>query len=206
MTLQQRIIELLSKHNSLSDRQLTDRLLGSQQGQQTVNQICRKLEEAGVLQRRKIDGSSLKNVLLTELRPHPVETQEVQQRRPELLSEDAINAAIRTWLTEQGWSITSYCSGKQRGIDIVAQQGQQPWIIEVKGSGKSAQVEQNYMYGNLGQLLFKMKDTHARYSVAFPDKPKFIRLWERLPQVAKERLNITVLFVSSEGEVREVSA
>ena len=206
MTLQQQIIGLLARQNSLSDRQITDHLLGSHQAQQPVHQSCRKLEKAGVLQRVKVTGSPITNVLLPEAQGQPTDRQAVLPVAPAALSEEAINAAIRTWLAAQGWSVTSYCSGKERGIDIVARQAEQPWIIEVKGSGKTAQVEQNYMYGNLGQLLFKMNDLSARYSVAFPDKPKFVRLWERLPQLAKQRLNITVLFVNEQGEVREVSA
>jgi hypothetical protein len=54
----------------------------------------------------------------------------------------------------------------------------------------------NYFLAALGELLQRMDDTNARYSVAMPDLPQFRGLWERLPKLAKQRLGITALFVN----------
>lgn len=203
-TLKERIVGLLAVTNGLKDRELADQLLGLGKHPSSVQQACTGLAKAGVLERRGTPRG-LENHLL-----EPGMTALVQKAAPVTMpllkqTEDEVNEALRAWLLTQGWTIESFCPGNQRGIDVVARRGEERWLIEVKGSGKTPQVEQNYMYGNLGQLLFKMTDAQAKYSVAFPDMPKFTRMWGRLPQVARERTKITALFVSVVGEVREES-
>jgi len=54
------------------------------------------------------------------------------------------------------------------------------------------------------ELLQRMDDPDARYSIALPDMQQFRRLWQRLPQLAKARTTISALFVSPSGNVEEV--
>ncbi len=62
----------------------------------------------------------------------------------------------------------------------------------------------NYFLSILGELLQRMDDPDARYSIALPDMQQFRRLWQRLPQLAKARTTISALFVSPSGKVEEV--
>jgi hypothetical protein len=62
----------------------------------------------------------------------------------------------------------------------------------------------NYFLGALGEILQRMDDPDARYSVAFPDIAQFRRLWERLPALAKKRTGISALFVAASGEITHV--
>jgi hypothetical protein len=41
----------------------------------------------------------------------------------------------------------------------------------------------------------------TRYSIALPDMRQFRGLWDRLPKLAKERIGITAIFVSSDGSI-----
>jgi hypothetical protein len=59
----------------------------------------------------------------------------------------------------------------------------------------------NYFLGVLGELLQRMDDDSARYSIALPDLPQFRGLWERLPRLAKSRTTVTALFVRENGSV-----
>jgi hypothetical protein len=63
----------------------------------------------------------------------------------------------------------------------------------------------NFFLGVLGELLQRMKDPQARYSIAMPDLPQYRGLWERLPTLAKERTRISALFVTAAGDVKEVT-
>ncbi len=63
----------------------------------------------------------------------------------------------------------------------------------------------NYFLGVLGELLQRMTDPAAKYSIALPDLPQFRRLWDRLPELAKQRTGISALFVSESGRVDEVA-
>lgn len=64
----------------------------------------------------------------------------------------------------------------------------------------------NYFLGVLGELLQRMSDPEAKYSIALPDLPQFRRLWDRLPAQAKGRTGISALFVNDSGRIEEVAS
>jgi hypothetical protein len=59
----------------------------------------------------------------------------------------------------------------------------------------------NYFLAILGETLQRMDDPRAKYSIALPDVQQFRTLWQRFPHTAKERTEITALFVSEDGKV-----
>jgi hypothetical protein len=93
--------------------------------------------------------------------------------------------------------------GRDRGIDIEARRSAKPWIIEAKGRGTSPQEQGNYFLNGLAELVQRMTDPTARYSLAFPDLPRYRGLWNRLPALVKNRLRLSMLFVDEMGAVRE---
>ena len=116
------------------------------------------------------------------------------------LSEDAVKERLVDWLEAQGWK-TEVAWGQTRGIDIDATRGQERWIIEVKGCGSRQPMRVNYFLAILGETLQRMDDPQARYSIALPDMAQYRGLWDRLPRVAKERTEITAMFVTANGDV-----
>lgn len=120
------------------------------------------------------------------------------------LSEDECKKYIETQLIQQEWEV-KVAWGKIRGIDVEAFKGKERWIIEVKGSGSRQQMRVNYFVGMLGELLQRMDDPNAKYSIALPDMKQFRGLWQRLPKLAKERMGITMLFVDENGKVEEIN-
>jgi hypothetical protein len=119
------------------------------------------------------------------------------------LSEDEIKKVLKVWLSEQGWSV-KIAMGQAPGIDIEAIRGKERWIIEVKGIGSRPQMRVNYFLSVLGETLQRMDDPAALYSLALPDLQQFKKLWGRLPTLAKNRTQISVLFVSESGAVAHV--
>jgi hypothetical protein len=111
------------------------------------------------------------------------------------LSEDEIKEVIDSWLQVDGWE-TKVAWGKAQGIDIDARRGLERWIIEVKGPGSRQPMRVNYFISILGETLQRMSDPTARYSIAFPDLPQYRNLWSRLPDLAKSRTGISIIFVS----------
>jgi hypothetical protein len=65
-------------------------------------------------------------------------------------------------------------------------------------------MQNNYFLGVLGELLQRMHDQNASYSIALPDLPKFRRLWNQLPALAKQRTGISALFIDDKGTVTHV--
>ena len=49
-----------------------------------------------------------------------------------------------------------------------------------------------------------MDDPRSKYSIAFPDTEPFRRLWERLPALVKNKIEITALFVNQRGVEIEI--
>jgi hypothetical protein len=119
------------------------------------------------------------------------------------ISEDDAKRSLQAWLEAAGWSVTG-AWGREHGVDIEAQRAGQRWIIEVKGEGTREPMRVNYFLGILGEVLQRMNDPKASYSIALPDLPQFRGLWERLPRLAKQRTGISALFVGSAGDVEEI--
>lgn len=119
------------------------------------------------------------------------------------LTEEALKRAILNHLQGQNWQV-QIAWRNSPGADIVAIRAAEKWIIEVKGIGSRSQMQNNYFVSILGELLQRMNDSNAKYSIALPDAPKYRRLWKELPQLAKGRLGITALFVDAAGQIVEV--
>ena len=122
---------------------------------------------------------------------------------PEMLSEDGVKRASQLWLEESGWQV-SVIWGRGRGIDVIATKDGRRWVIEAKGCGSLDPMRVNYFLAILGELLQRMDDPDARYSIALPDLKQFRRLWQRLPDLVKSRTTISALFVDGSGRVEEV--
>jgi len=194
------VICLLQDKPGLSDREITDRLLGPGRPQQSTNGMCRRLEKNGVLVRRLRPDGIRGNYLVSASGEEPA-TQRVDpgEERSMGASEDEVKQALAAYLTSQGWTIRCIAWGNSRGVDIEAERRGQRWLIEVKGIGSRPEMRQNYFLGVLGQILCRMDDPAAKYSIAVPDTQQFRGLWSRLPTEAKSRTQITALFVGEAG-------
>lgn len=192
----------IQKTPGLSDRELTDILCGVDKHPSRVNQEARLLESSKrIVRRRRVDGligNYPEGAVADAAKPVKPEI----ARTPERLSEDEIKEFLDAWLQSQGWS-TRIAWHKSRGVDIEALRDGQRWLIEVKGLGSRDAMRVNYFLGILGEILQRMADPDAKYSIALPDIAQFHGLWSRLPELAKSRTTITALFVSPDGIVRE---
>ena len=204
MTLAERIVELLKQNSGLSDRQITDRLLGVGKPQQPVNIACRNLEQRGIMLRQNIHGSPISNYLTGQELIAPQSGKSINKVvDEEHLSEDAIKEFLEKWLVAQGWKV-KIAWGHVHGIDVEAIKESKRWVIEAKGQGSLNPMRVNYFLGILGETLQRMDDPNAKYSIALPDIQQFRNLWGRLPFLAKSRTEITAIFVDKYGNVNEV--
>ena len=204
-SLPQRILSLVSETPGLSDRQIANHLQGASAAQQPVNIAARGLAKKGrIIRRRREDG--LIGNYLSGMAAAPV--QEVRKNSAtasgEDLSEDRLKHHLREWFRSNGWE-AEIAWGHERGIDIKAVRDMETWVVEVKGIGSRPEMRVNYFIGILGETLQRMNDPASKYSIALPDVQQFRRLWDRLPLLAKQRTQITALFVNANGQVIEVS-
>lgn len=201
--LSKRLLELVAKEPGLTDRELTDRLLGASAPQQRVNQVARQLAKRGKILRQKRSDGLIGNYAGSSdqlpREPAPIRTSKASDG----LQEDEVKRYLKLWLESRGWQVEVKWR-HEPGTDIVANQMGQTWLIEVKGSGSRQQMRVNYFLSILGAILQRMESRSARYSIALPDMKQFRGLWERLPKLAKSRTEITALFVAANGEVEEV--
>jgi hypothetical protein len=201
VTLQERISTFLQDNPGSTDRQIANELLGPEKHQSPVNIGCRRLEAKGIIARKKRDDGKIGNYPSGQI--PPINNIEASKISDEGLSEDDIKKVLELYLKKLGWSV-KVAYGGQHGIDIDAIRGESRWIIEVKGPGSRNEMRVNYFIGILGELLQRMSDPNAKYSIALPDMEQFHRLWARLPGLAKERTGITILFVDKSGMFHEV--
>lgn len=202
-TLKDRIIDLLEKEGGISDREITDKLMGKEAPQQSVNIMCRNLEQKGIITRIRVDGK-IRNCLANGIPQPPIRLVEekVHIQNVELLSEDMLKKHLEKWLIQNGWK-AEVAWGHQQGIDICAEKENKRWIIEVKGIGSRQPMRVNYFLSILGETLQRMDDPNAEYSIALPDMQQYRNLWNRLPHLAKQRTEISILFVDEHGIVTQ---
>ena len=199
----ERILEFLAQYPGRDDDEIAAAL--KIRPRQTVNQICRKLLDENLLRREPGErGKTVNFVIASSSGAAANVARSVPELSSDLMTEDQVKAALQTVLKSNGWSV-KIAWGRQRGIDIEAERAGERWIIECKGEGSLAPMQNNYFVSVIGELMQRMSDPHAKHSIAFPDRPKFRRLWLELPTTVKERLQLSALFVSSEGTVVELS-
>ena len=170
-----------------------------------INQEPRKPESTGPHVRQKQSGGLVEDGF-SKRATRVFQPSHPPQKNHDLgaLSEDEVKDALAGWLADKGWS-TEIAWGRQQGIDIDAKRGKRRWIIEVKGPGSRPQMRINYFLAILGETLQRMDDPSAKYSIALPDLPQYRGLWKRLPDNAKKRTGISMLFISLNGQIEEVS-
>ncbi len=198
----ERIRDRVKAEPGLTDRELTDRILGTGEAQQSINQTARTLESRGEIRRSRGTDGRIRNYPAGD-GPLPQPVSGDTRTNGDAVSwgsEDEVKRALRDWLESQGWS-TKVAWGKAHGVDIEASRDGKRWLIEVKGSGSMSAMRVNYFLQALSEVLQRMKDPEAEYSIAFPELGQFQRLWERLPRLAKSRTGITAIFVDKQGNV-----
>ncbi|MBK1681766.1 hypothetical protein [Rhodocyclus tenuis] len=197
------ILEILAERAGLTDREIATALRGSTSPQQPVNIACRNLASKGRINRvRRADGLIGNFLSITDQpQPTPAAVAPAATDHPaEGLHEEEIKRILHDWLVDQGWQV-EVAWGKAHGADIQATRGEELWIIEVKGIGSLAPMRVNYFVAILGETLQRMQHSCAKYSIALPNVQQFRRLWSRLPPLAKERTQISALFVALGGTI-----
>lgn len=201
-----RIVEALRLSRlPLDDDELARRLGASQR--QTVNQTCRRLEAAGAIERyvgregkivNRLLGAEARELLTSASKaavPHAVSKSPIR-----LVTEDQVKAAVRSHLEADGW-VVSVAWGRERGIDIQASRGDERLIIEAKGEAANPPQQVNYFLGALGELIQRMTVETATYGLALPDNRQYRGLVQRLPALARERLNLAIFYVDRTSTV-----
>lgn len=116
------------------------------------------------------------------------------------MREKIVEEYIRNHLVKKGWTVFDRMGRWGIDIEAIDKNGQKK-IIEVKGCGAHSTAMSNNFQAVFGQILKDMKDTDAEYYIAFPHIQPYIRLWDSVPQLAKDRTGIQVIWVGKNGIV-----
>jgi hypothetical protein len=200
-TLADRILRTLRATSHALDEDELARRLGVIR--QQINQVCNRLANQGILRRHIGPQNKLVNEIIEAQEPPvPVDRQSKALSGRTLLGEDAVKAAVLAYLQQRGLQVEVKW-GKERGIDIIAYGHGERWLIEAKGEVDSPQQQGSYFLQALGELVQRMDEPTAQYGLALPDNSRYRGLVDRLPALARLRLNWVVLFVRPDGSVRE---
>lgn len=120
------------------------------------------------------------------------------------MSEDQAKQHLEKWFNCNGWR-TEIHWGHTRGVDILATTVSERWVVEVKGSGTSQQMQLNYFLAILGEIIQRIDSEEVKYSIALPNLDRYRTLWNNLSDLVKARLGVTLLLVSEEGEISEIN-
>lgn len=202
MTVKESIMDYINEHPGATDGDIR---LHLQKTHQTINQACRNLQSNGYLIRKNnferenlIGNYPTDKVYIPDCATSQIEKLNLHSKFE--LQEDEIKSILNNYLVSDGWDV-KVAWGHQKGIDIDATKENKRWIIEVKGPGTRQAMRVNYFIAILGEILQRMDDVDARYSIAFPDMEQFRMLWNKLPELSKERTKIDLILVDNEGNI-----
>ena len=198
MALKDEIVRYITLFPGSTDTEI-EKALGKTH--QQINQACRSLVVQGLLIRQSnpdksgyIGNYPIENVPKMSS-PFPITT-----TTKEPLQEEDIKHILYNYLISDGWSV-NVAWGHNPGVDIDARKDGRRWMIEVKGPGSRQPMRVNYFLGILGETLQRMNDPNARYTIALPDLEQYRKLWNKLPQLAKERTTIDMILVDPDGHI-----
>ena len=202
MSLKDDILDYIRMYPGATDVDLRNYFNKSNQ---QINNTCHALKNEGFIVRRENpEKNNLKGNYPIENAPAYKSMPGEVFKKPDVsgnhLQEDEIKLVLHDYLTADGWNV-EVAWGHKTGVDIDAKKDGKRWLIEVKGPGSRPQMRVNYFIGILGETLQRMDDPDARYSIALPDMPQFRGLWDRLPELAKERTTIDLLLIDPDGNI-----
>lgn len=186
-------ILVLLKDKDRTDRELANIILGKEKHQSPINQACNNLSKKKLIERT---GSPILNRLIQN--NDLCENEIIAKPLTLGLQEDKIKDILKQDLLSKKWNIDFFAPGNKPGTDIIARKEDQRWFIEVKGCGSRNSMRVNYFLSILGEILQRMDDPVAKYSIALPDMEQYRKLWNKLPALAKERTKIGIIFVKDE--------
>ena len=122
-----------------------------------------------------------------------------------VITEDEVKRAVEAYLESEGY-VVDVAWSRTRGIDLDARHPNgHRYVIEAKGEVAAAGAQQvNYFLGALGELVQRMDDPSATYALALPAHRQYRGLANRLPEHARERLGLVVLWVIRTDDVLRV--
>lgn len=189
-TIAERILSLLAEHGPLTDRVLAEHI---RKMPQSINPTANRLATEGRIQRLQGPDGKIRNALPDQYVEPPTGPSEAPDG---VISEDAVKAAVLAHLEALGYEV-DVAWGRTRGIDIEAIHVSLPrLVIEAKGEVLSDQQQGNYFLGALGELVQRLDDPETTYGLALPDNTRYRGLVARLPALARQRLNLTVYWVT----------
>lgn len=207
MTWNDMVMDYINEHPGATDSEIENfyRPEYPKVRHQTINAACRNLESLGRLVRKKDPYNGIKRNYPTgkasEIAVAPKAVPRASDGEP--LQEEDIKHILADKLTAEGWKV-KIAWGHTRGVDIDARRGDERWLIEIKGPGSRNAMQNNYFNEIFGEILKRMDDPNARYTIVFPDIKKFRRLWYDLPELAKERTTIDLLLVDPQGNIENL--
>lgn len=131
-----------------------------------------------------------------------------------MLTENDVVAAVCVHLEARGWAILSRCDTGQRGIDVVAQRGDQRLLVEAKGGTSSkantarfgkafntAQTSDHVANAVFTAMELASSEPQAIVAVALPNDSPHLRLVDGIEPML-ERLGIGAFWVGEDRDVR----
>lgn len=229
MSNRERIVEFINRFPGRDDDEISVAL--KIEPRQTVNQVCRALTKAGILERRQNATGKLGNYYVadhdvhSETQSRAVDVSEIKSivdATKDWFWEGNVTDAVATYLIMQGWKILSQADTrtKQRGLDIHAIRDNREIVIEVKGypsksyrdlsksdqrkpTSPTSQAQHWYSHATLKVMRLQTAYPSAIVAMAFPDFPRYRQLFKETAP-AFERLGIAILFISEAGAIEAV--
>jgi len=127
----------------------------------------------------------------------------VRREKEKTVKEDEIKRLLEEKLRREGFRRIEIRYGHEHGIDIEATFPNDPrhLIIEAKGEpgGKNKDMDRQIKLGEALYQILSNYGKYAIYAVALPDNPGYRKLVSKIPDIARQKLELHFLLISKEA-------
>lgn len=129
-------------------------------------------------------------------RPSKTTEEKIAAKRAKMKrNTEDLNNILKSWLDENGYT---YSEAKN---ELIAQNEDRTWIINVQGIKRG---RKQTLPNKISELIMKIEDRDAYYSIAFNDTNLTRRQWNEISKVVKEQLKLSVLLADKQGNIYEI--
>ena len=115
------------------------------------------------------------------------------------ITEEVVKDLVCRQLERDGYSVKKKLP-REKGADIEGLSNQHGGVIvEAKGEASRPEMFYNFFLAALGQIVMRMSEENARYTVALPAHEKFVKLVRGVSQSARKKLNLEFWLVEAPG-------
>ena len=152
----------------------------------TVRYYLHDLDKREVMMEKKQRG-----------RPKKYETEEDRPSYQKNWKTEKLIDLLSAWVLEQGCNIQE----KEEDKIYATYQNGDKWILQIYGVRRG---RKSTLVHKINNIFYNLEEEKAHYSLVLNDTDTYRKQWEEIPQIIKQKLNISIIVAGKDGSIEKL--